>query len=475
MSYDLEVWSVHPIGPAAFRDPEKWEHPDDTQWVRSGSSWQMVISSSSKLLPEDVPAEIAQLLPGIKYLTSIGLEGRRTNEAMQLVKSTSTHLAKSLHGIILDKQEDTTVTPAGVKRFVPPPKHEETFSVLRFSWWFLESPLLSAAGRENFLALLERHLPEALPRRYGLYEPPQHIYAETGKVHLLQFMEENLHGFTVWYPNRPVVSLYLGHPDPVGASKLGFRTNHIEIEVESTVVAQPGWTDNLYQFWNQVSRFLMPLYGEVRTLGGRQRRGGTLYASFKAEAGLELTKSWWWRGVPKKLGSAVVLGEAYQELWPAFVSKASIQERLAFASTADWADSRDLSEDLGAPPRSISTRREADRPANQEYPSDWPFGEPFDPPRPPLNKSLMRKLRDLFPAFVLIILLFSIPVSLGKENAARSLNLCALCVPISANSVLSPSFPAQTRNEKPDWCTNHSRPEYKNLRGGRVENFTENF
>ena|SRR5215472_7301141 len=104
---------------------------------------------------------------------------------------------------------------------------------LRFTWWFLENPLLVSEGRERLLALFERLLPEALPRRYGLYEPPQHIYAETGKVHLLRFMEESIHDFVVWYPHRPVVGLYLGHPQPVGASKLGFRTNRLEIEFPS--------------------------------------------------------------------------------------------------------------------------------------------------------------------------------------------------------------------------------------------------
>ena len=44
-----------------------------------------------------------------------------------------------------------------------------------------------------------------------------------------------------------------------------------------------------------------------------------------------------------------------------------------------------------------------------------------------------------------------------------SLLLGALCAPISATSVLSPSLPAQTQNEKPDWCKPLPRPEYKSL------------
>jgi glyoxylase-like metal-dependent hydrolase (beta-lactamase superfamily II) len=41
--------------------------------------------------------------------------------------------------------------------------------------------------------------------------------------------------------------------------------------------------------------------------------------------------------------------------------------------------------------------------------------------------------------------------------------LCALWVPISARSVLSPSLPAQSQNEQPDWCKPLPRPEYKSL------------
>jgi len=45
-----------------------------------------------------------------------------------------------------------------------------------------------------------------------------------------------------------------------------------------------------------------------------------------------------------------------------------------------------------------------------------------------------------------------------------SLLLCALCAPISANSALSPPLPAQSQNEKPDWCKPLPRPEYAQLK-----------
>jgi hypothetical protein len=282
-----------------------------------------------------------------------------------------------------ERQQPLRTTPAGVKRFVPPEK-QETFSVLCLSWWFLDSPILSPAGRESFIGFLERQLPEALPKRYGLYEPPQHVYAETGKTHLLQFLNEHAHDFVIWYPHRPVTSVHLALPKTVGGTKLGFRTNLLEIEIESAVLSQPGWAENLHLLWRKLSGTLRPIYGDIRVLGGRSRRGAAVYitpAEDDAEDALPLTKGWWWRGVPKSLGCAVVLGEEYQKLWPAFLSDASIENGLAFVTDSDWSSTKDLSERVGRPPKSIEMRKQAKNQRQQEYPAVWPFGPPFDPPR----------------------------------------------------------------------------------------------
>ena len=73
-----------------------------------------------------------------------------------------------------------------------PGKTEKTFSVLSFSWWFLDDVMLNEKGRLSFLTLLEKWLPEALPKRYGEYEPPQHLFAKTGVKHLERFMGRHL-------------------------------------------------------------------------------------------------------------------------------------------------------------------------------------------------------------------------------------------------------------------------------------------
>ena len=196
MSYDLQVWSVRPLGGDSFSHPELWE-PSSSAWTHSRKSWQIVVSSSDKVEPEDIPEDVIKLLPGIEWLTNLNLEGKTTAESLRLAQSTADSIAKSAHGVVLNPQEDTIHLPSGVKRFMQP-RSKESFEVLSLSWWFLDSPVVSREGRASFIDLLDRMLPEALPKRYGSYEPPQHRYAETGKEQFWEFLDANLHDTNVW-------------------------------------------------------------------------------------------------------------------------------------------------------------------------------------------------------------------------------------------------------------------------------------
>jgi hypothetical protein len=381
MSFDLQVWSVLPLRDTAFEQAERWQQQSGS-WTHSRKNWQIVVTASDKVLPEDIPDEAAQLLPGIQYLTHLNLEGKSTEEAVKLAQSTANEIARKAHGAVFDPQEDSWRLPSGVKRFSAK-KNEESFDVVALSWWFLESPLLERNGREVFVTLLERMLPEALPKRYGLWEPPQHIYAETGKSHLLQFLDDNLHDTIVWYPHRPIAEIYLGFPSPMGAHKLGFRTNHVSIEVEVKALSQPGWAVNLRQFWQKASALIRPIYGDVRFLGGYCRSGATVFGVAGYEG--HPVRSWWWTGIPRNLGSGVVLGDVYQKLWPGFMPAATVLDGLAFTYSADWSSEQDLRAIVGEPPEDqrqpeTGAGRDAQSnvlsPRGYRYPAGWPFGEP---------------------------------------------------------------------------------------------------
>jgi hypothetical protein len=393
MSYDIQVWSVRPFQPEGLRKPEIWQK-ESAAWVHSRKNWQIVVSASDTVQPEDVPQEISKLLPGIEWLTNLNLEGKASGEAFKLVQSAADDIARHSHGAVLDQQDGSIRLPSGVKRFLSP-RARETFDVLSMSWWFLDSPIESRDGREQFVAFLERSLPKCLPKRYGLYEPPQNVYADTGREHFLQFWDENLHDMIVWYPHRPVVSVHFGLPNPKGAHKQGFRANHLNIAIEENALLQPGWAAALKRFWRDTSILLRPVYGDVRVLHGYKWMGATVSGEEQHPV-----KSWWWAGIPETLGVAVVLGEIYQGLWPKLVTESSMSDRLAFASREDWAIDVDLAEKVGGPPQEQTqipdrfsgvmnaedfriymeqVRRVGARNIRRKYPDGWPFGEPFSP------------------------------------------------------------------------------------------------
>jgi len=377
VSYDLQIYSVRPFDAAIFDGVKDW-NPEQCSFQTAG--WQIVVNSSDKILPEDIEDEIASLLPGIGFLTELNLEGRQTDQARRRLRSAAKTIAKATHGVVVDPQEDTIQTPAGVSRFSPPPK-QESFSVIQLSWWFLNNALPDRDKRESFFGLLERQLPEAMPKRYGLYEPPQHLYAETGKEHLHQFLDKNLHDNIVWYPHRPVTSVHLAFPKPIGPSRQGFRSNFLEIEIESAALNQPGWSENLRRFWIQMSALLQPIYGDVRKAAGYVRHGRSVWIDPNwNETFDQTTRSWFWRGIPLKLGQAVVLGDVYQKLWPDFVAKSQIEGALAFASTSDWCSDEDLSHRVGRTPKALALRPGEGAGPSQQYPEIWPFGPVFDPP-----------------------------------------------------------------------------------------------
>jgi hypothetical protein len=373
MSYDVKIWSALPFEPAMLGERELWSQQSHTQYTRHGRDWQIAVFSSVAALAEDIPLEVSRLLPGLCWLTCLSLEGKATANSLTILRATCKAVAKATHGVVVDEQEGMTLVPTGVKRFITPQK-QESFSVLTLSWWFLESPLLFRSGREAFISLMERILPEGLPRRYGECEPPQYQYAETGKEHFLDFLETTP-SFLVWYPHRPLTNVHWGFPDKTGFNPVGFRSNIVEISIEMSALSQPGWAHAVGQFWRGASRLIRPFYGEARSFGGYVRRGATVFLTADAQRGRgpddRTPMSWWWRGVPPRLGGAAVIGEVYQPLWPEFAAISELDDGLAFASPANWSQPTPLTAAVPArlvmPPQSARFRE-------NKLAEIWPFG-----------------------------------------------------------------------------------------------------
>lgn len=241
MSYDVQVWSVRqPVPESALPKASTWEFHGDS-WSLAKLNWQVTVSSPDAVLPEDIPGEISKSIPGISFLTELNLEPIGAPDlAKKILLQAANALAKASHGLVYNGQTDELTLPGGVKRFAPRAR-DERFSILELAWWFLDDGIFLPERLNRLLDIFVALLPEAMPRRYGLYEPPQYSLAAEGREHLLKFLRENLDNSPVLYPTRPVVGLEVSCTKEHHHPRLGFRANRLSVEFEASVLDQPGW------------------------------------------------------------------------------------------------------------------------------------------------------------------------------------------------------------------------------------------
>src|SRR5262245_23464200 len=217
MSFDLQLWSIQPVGlHHDLPDAEAW-HALDNGWSWEGHDWQIAAGHSNRVAPEDIPDEVAKLLPGISFLTEISLSPITAGaNARRLIDRIAMKLAKKAHGVIFDPQTDRVTTARGVTRLTSLGSRESA-SVIALSWWFVSGPLIER-NVSGLLSALESCLPEALPKRYGSYEPPQHVFDEMGRDHFVSFFRNTGDGLgsVVWYPYPPVADVSVSIPPYVG-------------------------------------------------------------------------------------------------------------------------------------------------------------------------------------------------------------------------------------------------------------------
>ena len=190
MSYDLNIWS------------RKRVEIDQDEIVIG--EYVLTAEESAAVEDEDIPIDVMLSLSGIKYLTSFYLQPF-TNDKAVIGKATRyvKKLAKEFGGVVEDPQLENSV-PLVVKRktFTRAVSDADTISIS----WYMDCQKSLSDKLADFIELLEKYLPQALPRRYGSYEPPQFKYAETGKDHLIQFLNDERS--PVIYCTKPITYIH---------------------------------------------------------------------------------------------------------------------------------------------------------------------------------------------------------------------------------------------------------------------------
>ena len=381
MSYDLQVWSAVAVDLAkALPTAAEWRIEADVS-VWGGRGWQVVVGPQHRVDPDDVPEDVHAALPGVQQMTELNLEPiDAPSSAYALLRRIAKAVASASHGVILDLQTGTLTTARGVRRFAPTARNRVT-DALVLSWFSVSDVLRSREWLDQFVGYLERRLPEALPVRYGPYEPPSHRLLETGRVHLIdllaeEYLDDSKPGLMVWSPKRPVLNVALSLS--AGPCRLGWRAHRVTVAVEAAVLQQPGWPTALCQVWRDVAHLARAFYSDVRTLRSQRLTAATTEEWLSADR--HPVCAAFWAGVPADGGHAVSLGEPYLREWPAFELAGTREEDIVFLIASDWSQPGNVFEQIGGVPERLAAQSSGYAPAglgpnlDRVYPPAWPFG-----------------------------------------------------------------------------------------------------
>ena len=126
---------------------------------------------------EDVPEEITAVMLNPTHLYTVTVEGSSQPSIPHAIRFSRKAVAL-LEGAVLDQQADG-VWSRGASRSAPKPAREERVNTVNLRWYMLREEL-DPQTATKYLALCRRFLPEALPRRFGGYEPLQGKLAVDG-------------------------------------------------------------------------------------------------------------------------------------------------------------------------------------------------------------------------------------------------------------------------------------------------------
>lgn len=360
MSYDLTIFTRS--DPSRALANLGLEPAGDTLVVRLPGA-QVVFWPANLVEEEDVPPRVLQGTPDVRFSVEVNIEGRSSVRLLRRARELAQKIVDTCGGVVVDRQRDDEGVPPAIETGFN--QKEETLSL---SWWFTGADEFAATGYLQVVDLLAKDFPEALPRSYGLWEPPQFKLELHGLDHFREFLRQNVRDMVVWYPSRPCLDVFASVPPRVGPSRQGYRCCRVSLTVKAKMRERPKGAILLKALWLDISSIVTPFYAEIRF-------------------GETPTVSWWWNGVPSQLGMAALIGPPYLELWPSFSGGAnSTSAGLRYLEQVETGECLQIH-----PPPSIAMPEPTKQPAaltgpellaflasdRRSYPETWPFESPF--------------------------------------------------------------------------------------------------
>jgi hypothetical protein len=311
-----------------------WQ-PATQGYERDTGRWFGVIEPPRRVVAEDLPPGVVEILPDVEYVVPIWCEGGGPSALAFLTKAAAL-LAKEGQGVISDGTFVWRPRGRRVPLGIPPDRAQFHGKSLDLAWWALGGPLTTPEGRDALVDLLAEQLPEALPNRWDTTELPRHHLADEGVDGLKDFLRGDRR-LPLFWPRPPVHRLNVAWHS-WGGSFQHFCTTALRLGIDASVMGRPEWRSRLPLVFEEIAQIMQPFYAEAR-----------ISEAVDPQTDRKLYGFWGWVGVPTPPPLAMIVGPPYLSVWEVATTGRANGELRVFSSER-WPE---------APPRGLPNAPQA--------------------------------------------------------------------------------------------------------------------
>ncbi|MGO4454271.1 hypothetical protein [Arthrobacter sp. RAF14] len=264
------------------------------------------IDGPENLSTEDVPEGIVAVVLGARFLYSILADGSSSADVQAAIRF-SRRLARATDGAVVDDQMGEVWSRSSSRR-VQRPERSTRVSTIDMRWFALRENL-RADVVDDFLKIARRELPEALPRRYGEYEPFQGRASEPGDDGFVKAWKAAT-GSLYFTGSGPCVG---GHIDEGPQARFPDKFWSVSLTFLVDPILGSGWVEALRRLFVKVAEDLPAFYSSAEVTGGHIWSGRSLSGDTRTEPCIvPVRHRKGWMGLPPKPVSWAWLGQPFE-------------------------------------------------------------------------------------------------------------------------------------------------------------------
>ena len=295
MSYDLHVYSQESLSSDSLRElvaavglgVDDAEGDAESLTVVRGAKGKYCFTLGLPVAVEleDVPEEVTSVLLAPAFLYELLVEGSSPTETPHAVRF-ARQLAQASSGVVLDQQTDQIWVRGQLR--TPPAVQRGLIDIVEIEW-YVRGDTDQKNAAPVWLDLTRRYLPEALPRRFGTYEPLQMKFSADEPAAFIDAVPVD-HGSLFFKASPPCIE---GH---LAGNGTGRVVSH-SLSLHRDPLRDPRWRAALRRLFVGFAVETGAFFGVAQVQRGLEWSGRSMWYGAEAETTTYLAARGTWAGL----------------------------------------------------------------------------------------------------------------------------------------------------------------------------------